>query len=72
MSLINFICPDTARPVTSAINHPAEPTRLLETIICPCCERFHVLNTEAQTVAHSADVTPITILNYYAWERIAR
>lgn len=72
MSLINFVCPDTSRPVTSAINRRGEAARPLETIICPCCNRFHVLDTAAQTVARTADTTPINILNYYTWDGIAR
>jgi hypothetical protein len=72
MSLINFICPADGRAVTSAINRQDEPIRPLETVICPCCDRFHVLDTATGTVARSADVTPINLLNYYTWDRFTQ
>jgi hypothetical protein len=69
MSLIKFICPDTGKLVASAINRRAEVTRPQEAVICPCCERFHVLDTATSAIVRSADITTINLLNFYSWDR---
>ncbi|MBV9833459.1 MAG: hypothetical protein JO055_03570 [Alphaproteobacteria bacterium] len=72
MALINFICPDTGDHVTSAINRHGEPIHALESVICPCCERFHVLDTVRRVVVRSVDMTPHNLSNFHHWQRAMR